>query len=77
MPLLYPVDLPGPLSPQIPSLIFCCAPKMIMSYSAKVEMSYSKLQYPDVIGGYCDGQGHDHNEQERDKKTAHYPPGVG
>ena len=54
-----------------------CAPKMIMSYSTKVEMSYSKLQYPDVIGGYCDGQGHDNNEQERDKKTAHYPPGVG
>ncbi len=24
---------------------------MIMSYSAEVEMSYSKLQYPDVNGG--------------------------
>jgi hypothetical protein len=48
-----------------------------MSYSAKVEVSYFKLQYPDVIGGYCDGKGHDHYEQERDKKTAHYPPGIG
>jgi len=40
-------------------------------------MSYFKLQYPDLIGGYCDGKGHDHHEQERDKKTAHYPPGAG
>ena len=30
---------------------------MIMSYSGKVEMSYFKLQCPDVIGGYCDGNG--------------------
>jgi hypothetical protein len=50
---------------------------MIMFYSAKVEVSYFKLQYPDVIGGYCDGNGHDHYEQERDKKTSHYPPGIG
>ncbi len=50
---------------------------MIMSYSGKVKMSYFKLQYPDVMGGYCDGNGHDHHEQERDKKTAHYPPGIG
>jgi len=54
-----------------------CNTKMIMSYSTKVEMSYSKLQYPDVMGGYCDEKGHDHFEQERDKKTAHYPPGIG
>jgi hypothetical protein len=50
---------------------------MIMSYSAKVEMSYSKLQCSDVIGGYCDRNGHDHYEQERNKKTAHYPPSIG
>jgi len=54
-----------------------CDGKMIMSCSGKLEMSYFKLQYPDVIGGYCDGKGHDHHEQERDKKTAHYPPGIG
>ena len=50
---------------------------MIMSYSGKVEMSYFKLQCPAVIGGYCDGNGHDYHEQERDKKTAHYPPSNG
>ena len=54
-----------------------CNGKMIMSYSGKVEMSYIKLQYPDVIGGYCDGIGHDYFEQTRDKKTAHYPPSFG
>ncbi len=54
-----------------------CNGKMIMSPSGKVEVSYFKLQYPDVIGGYCDGNGHDHHEQERNKKTAHYPSGIG
>jgi hypothetical protein len=60
----------------VPAFLLCNT-KMIMSYSAKVEMSYSKLQYPDLIGGYCDRNGHDHYEQERNKKTAHYPPSIG
>ena len=54
-----------------------CNGKMIVSYSGKVKMSYFKLQYLDVIGGYCDGNGHDHHEQERNEKAAYYPPGIG
>jgi len=50
---------------------------MIMSYSTKIEMSYFQLQYPDLMGGYCDGQGHDHDEQKGNQKAAHYPSGIG
>jgi len=50
---------------------------MIMFSSAKVDISYFKLQYPGIMGGYCDGKGHDHYEQERNKKAAHYLSGSG
>src|SRR3990172_1244292 len=55
----------------------CCHPKMIMSYLAKIGMSYFDIECPFMKGGHYVRRGHCHVEYEGVKKASCYRSGNG
>src|SRR5512143_2004581 len=66
---VYTNCVSGPVPPLF------CPPKVIMSYFAKVKMSYFELQCPTVIGGHDGGRGQDHNESKGSEPASRYSAG--